>query len=83
MAQRQVLEGDGRRPEEQSADERPEPITSIIAAPRHQALASEPRPYRISSGAVSQPSRWLGKTLARNLYWKERSRQTRKAARAR
>jgi hypothetical protein len=37
MAERQILEGYGRSPEEQDTEERHSPITNIIGAPRRQA----------------------------------------------
>ena len=45
MAQRQVLEGDGRRPEEQSADECSEPHHEYhcgTPASRHWSLSRDP-----------------------------------------
>jgi hypothetical protein len=50
MAQRQVLQGDGRRPEEQGAKEGPETHHKNHRGPPASGLASEPRLYRISSG---------------------------------
>ena len=50
MAEREVLEGDGRRPEEYGAKDRPETNHEYHGRTPASGMASEPRLYRISTG---------------------------------
>src|SRR5262249_10554116 len=50
MAQGHVLEGDGRRPAEQGADEGPEPQHEYHQGTPASEMASAPRPYRMGGG---------------------------------
>jgi hypothetical protein len=61
VAQRQVLEGDGRRAEEQSADERPETDHEDHAVTRHQAS----RLRRDSTGSAVEVVREVRAAQAR------------------
>jgi hypothetical protein len=50
MAEREVLEGDGRRPEEQGAENRPDTDHEHHGVTSASGIASEPKLYRISDG---------------------------------
>ena len=62
MAEREVLEGDGRRPEEPGAEEGPETDHEYHRGTPASGMASEPRLYRISGGggeaSSGGTSRW-------------------------
>jgi hypothetical protein len=62
MAERQILEGYGRSPEEQDTEERPQPDHEYHRSTPASGMASEPRPYRIGEarGEVSSgdTSKW-------------------------
>ena len=46
MAEREVLEGDGRRPEEQGAEKRPDTDHDQHGVTSASGMASEPKLYR-------------------------------------
>src|SRR6516164_4283130 len=50
MAEREVLEGDGRRPEEPGAEKRPDTDHKQHGVTSASGMASEPKLYRISDG---------------------------------
>ncbi len=56
MAECEVLEGDGRRPKEPGAEERPQPDHEYHRRTPASGMASEPRLYRISGGGGSVSS---------------------------
>ena len=55
MAERQILEGYGRSPEEQDTEERPQPDPEYHRSTPASGMAAEPRPYWIggAGGEVS------------------------------
>jgi hypothetical protein len=55
MAQGQILEGDGRRPEEQGTEDGPETNHDDHGSTPASGMASEPRLYR-NSGMVGEGS---------------------------
>jgi len=50
MAEREVLEGDGRRPGEQGAEKRPDTDHAQHGVTSASGMASQPKLYRISDG---------------------------------
>ena len=50
MAEREVLEGNGRRPDEHGAEKRPDTDHEQHWVPSASGMASEPKLYRISDG---------------------------------
>ena len=61
MAERQILEGYGRSPEEQDTEERPQPDPEYHRSTPASGMAAEPRPYwiggaggEVSSGGTSK-----------------------------
>ena len=53
MAECEVFEGDGHRPKEPDAEERPQPDHEYHRRTPASGMASEPRVYRISGGGGS------------------------------
>ena len=50
LAEREILAGDGRRPEEQGAERRPDTDHEQHGVTSASGMASEPKLYRISDG---------------------------------